>query len=164
MKYVKTYEQLQDFYQKDNKCLITTQDEKWVALKNDGDGPRFLIFFNVDEVNDVNVDIFFQLSEERANDLLRYYVGMQDEFGYMEDGGLKTCYFYKVNDTNYENFRKILKEKRLYELNFVMGQNSRRKYLEDGVLTMMNDESEYKNLKVITYNIGAQREDNDLGL
>ena len=49
----------------------------------------------------------------------------------------------------------------MYEINFIMGDNSKQKYLEDGVLSIMDD---YKNLKVITYNIGAQREDNDLGL
>ena len=157
MKYVKTYEQLQDFYQKDNKCIITTQDEKWVALKNYDAGKRVLLFFKSEEVNEDNIDMFFQGDEKRANDILRFYVNNQDEFGYMDN----IDYFFKVHDTHYENFQKLLKDKRMYEINFIMGDNSKQKYLEDGVLSIMDD---YKNLKVITYNIGAQREDNDLGL
>ena len=115
MEYLKTYEQLQDFYgSSNNKIIYTTEDEKWVLcndkfrrVKNGfvfGDKERVFAF--PVEVLEEHADNFLFDSEDEAKYMLKSAGTLVDHRG---DNGIV---IYDINEKNpkFPDFAEVLKQ------------------------------------------------------
>ena len=149
MKYVKTYEQAKDFYQKDNSVfLITTEDEKWVFYKN----PSGLTFMPIEILDKIFHNPMRNWgdsctfgSKENAERIINH---INDHY-----------YVYKVPMTYIEDTKKwgsILDDGY---------RKLKREYFENETEKVDTKEPHQKlKLKIIEYQTGSQRSDSDLGI
>ena len=142
---IKTYEQINDFYKTDDKYLITTQDEEWVAY-NTSDISSVLLFKS-DDVLDKYLSEYFFFEEERVNLI----------FNYMKNHLLPTPLdispvgVYKIHD--FSLFEKNLGKYGLGRI-FAFIDKEINKSLE----RIIDTDTPGKDFKIMKFNLGAQKE------
>jgi hypothetical protein len=149
MRYLKTYEQAKDFYQKDNNVfIIVTEDEKWVFYKT----PSYLTFMPI-EILDKHFhkpmklwgDSFIYGSEKEAKRMIEH---INDHY-----------FVYKVPMTFMEDKEKW---------GSIMDSGYKRKvndYFKNETEEVVTKEPHQKlKLKTIEYQTGSQRNDSEIDI
>ena len=151
MEYLKTYEQLQDFYgASNNKIIYTTEDEKWVLcnekfrrVRIGGDGNSAIPFGDKERVFAFPVEVL----EEHADHFL---FNSEDEAKYMlitagkivDSRGNNGVLVYDINEKNpnFPDFAEVLKQV--------------------AELVRDNDHNlSYAKWKAVEYTVGIQKDD-----
>lgn len=145
MEYLKTFEQVQDFYMTDNKSIIVSEDEKYVVLSFTDHNRFYLLDISL---LDKHFDKF-QLETERAEKIVSWNQNMIDEFNKP-----------MTHIIEMDQFLEEAFSKRNFD---IYNQLIHKPVQKDSNGEFINPPVNVK-LKVIKFNIGAQNSNNKLNL